>query len=1332
MHLSTAIAKHKNILTILIKLLLCILILTEAFNIFIFHIGKYEQSCKQYDYQNDSLSSESFSGFNKIEQQFFAKGNMLSDITLYIGNDPISNFTVSICDGSKILAVRSINVNEENIVPLNWNTIQLDCKKLSRNKMYTIAITGSELSALKQSESNLYPDIFGKCTANGQELNSIMAVGIHSRYEYFTTGIAVSMLIDSIFAALIVLSLCYTVVKFEKVYASFKEIHSGNAVLYALFFSAYGAFLFCPTNPKLNGVSDFNRTFGIGFIANTDVTKRIDNFSFWFLCFAVTFILLYIFFNHYHTRQLSAEANKALKISKDIIIIADIIIALKAITFFSYEQMTVPAFSYSDYMLFLFALIPEAYIFLHLDKKISTNTYTMLVILGLIISYPISILVSRDFDSGRTLMGIQVIVSLTVIITLNFLKPIFIKSSSESFLSVLTVLFSLIPFSTSLFIEAIPVLNQHSIFISNPIKYYFAAIALGIILCIAAAVFMSAKNKGIRNWKAFVYPALIFGVCCLWCQIPITSVYNADLFESANASILISDFLNYGSIPLVEHYGGHMMSGVWEGLIYYLLNNDSLGAIFTPYAGYIGAVVTLLFYYLIKELWNDDAAVISAVFIPLYSLISYWGLGIFAALGLLLFIRKNSFPRAIFFWFAVIWCCIYRLDLGFSFALGCICALGIYIISEKNIKALKNIALSFLCWAAAGVSIWCIICIVKSIDPIKRLIEFLMLSMSNLTWAYSSIGDSGTAAFSWAYIFIPFAAIICLTAAVFSQKLKKNIDIDIRMFMLVFGFAYIFNFSRGLVRHSLAEGALYVCIWTAYFFLAMFISQIKKEKRLFIPALTGFLLLNSLLVSGNNFTNTSIAAAAASQMEYYTNMWKTDRFADDYGDSPKTAWQQLGGDSSVINRVVWADSLVQEADKYREITDLLLDENETFVDFINKTFVYSALEKKNPVYISQSPLQLSGEFTQEQFVSEIQNVPILFMPFDSTSYLASSALDGIPNVFRNYKVSEYLYQNYTPLCTLDNTFAVWCLKDRYTEMKQRFMSENNDIKSELNALDKLTFNSVRISECTDDTVNIISIGEDPFIDGLRNVLDITPYVGKDLYLHARYESDSNSFFQLFYTTEENEEYSEEKSIVVNTDNKGYASFRIPVTEYSKFRFDIPEGSTVKIFELYASPVNYVLADYGYDGPYLSDNGIDYDYIPYIHNYDICYLPRIWAENDRYNSTENEVITDAICIDGVYSFNLDKSAKAETGNYIKLSFEFNSQNDTADAYLRLGNFSDEKFTPEYFYHFYAENGKHEYLFRVSSDYYWYMDQTNAAVIECSEPLQNISVQILKGD
>lgn len=213
-----------------------------------------------------------------------------------------------------------------------------------------------------------------------------------------------------------------------------------------------------------------------------------------------------------------------------------------------------------------------------------------------------------------------------------------------------------------------------------------------------------------------------------------------------------------------------MMTGVWEAFVYALLNNDFAGATFTPYSGYAAAAIAVLFFLLVKYIWDEDAALLVVLFFPFYSSISYWGLGILTALAAMAYVKKNTYVRAGLFWLACIWCALYRLDLGFAFIFACISALAVYVVFNKNLNALKQLAVTLGIWGVIGLGLWCGVCLAKDINPINRLLEFLYISLSNQNWAHTDIGDISLTRFGFIYILLPFMSVIALLYLVISKK----------------------------------------------------------------------------------------------------------------------------------------------------------------------------------------------------------------------------------------------------------------------------------------------------------------------------------------------------------------------------------------------------------------------------------------------------------------------------------------------------------------------------------------------------------------------------------
>ena len=109
--------------------------------------------------------------------------------------------------------------------------------------------------------------------------------------------------------------------------------------------------------------------------------------------------------------------------------------------------------------------------------------------------------------------------------------------------------------------------------------------------------------------------------------------------------------------------------------------------------------------------------------------------------------------------------------------------------------------------------------------------------------------------------------------------------------------------------------------------------------------------------------------------------------------------------------------------------------------------------------------------------------------------------------------------------------------------------------------------------------------------------------------------------------------------------------------------------------------------------------------------------------------------------GLYHYSIDDSAKGADGNYLKVHLTYNgndldgkikSDDETVDATIRVGKYVDGVFETKYYYTFTVEEGTHDYMFRVSSDYYWYIGETDSVQLECEGQLLDVNMQILEGD
>ena len=994
----------------------------------------------------------------------------------------------------------------------------------------------------------------------------------------------------------------YTIKNFKAAYGAFLKTEKKQGMMYAVYFSFATAFIWNPMAAERTEVTSFKRIIGEGVVNGYDCTRVNTNFTVRFILLVVFFAVFAMFANYVRIIYCTSEMEKVWQFLDQFIVLAMVNIVLRGITYY-YDALPTSdsIFYHSFYLIDFIILIAFAYIILRLDILVSADWYKRFMLCIFCVSYPLSIIISKHWNDGRIQMIGQSGLAVLAIIFIKFCYPKF-KRQICRMDNVLSVC-SLFPLFTSLYIEMIHILNQNKVFVGSPKLYYTVSIVLlGVLflavnyICNRYAVYSFLPTK--------VYPIIVVGITILAFQIPLQGVYDVNLMETANKSILITDFLNFGDIPIVEHYGGHMMSGVWEGIVYGIFNHDYIGAASSPYHEYLlGAILSLIFYYVVMEIWGADMAFWTTLLFPFYNNWRQYGLGVLVCLAILHYFKKLTYMRALIIWLACVWCSLYRLDLGYSFGIACVVTLLVCIFYNRDKKMIKQLTVTFIFTILFFLSLWCVLCVMKQVHPIKRLIEFIQIGLSNLNWGYNGIGDAEKTVYAWHYMFLPISVEICLIYTIFSKQFRKQAGENKWILLIVLGTAYFTNFSRGLVRHSLVEMQLRLIAWSAYLFFAVFISCYKNKNALFLPLFTAFMLMTTLFGSDKNYARISILDTASNELTPILNTW-TEKI-----DDSETVWERIKADKEVVQRVVWSEEINEKVDSFAAVINCILNDDETFLDFMNRTFLYSAVERQNPIYVSQSPLQLSGEYVQEQLnecVQEnIDSIPLAVLP-SYMSEISGVEIDGIANAYRYYKVSEFIYSHYVPLCSVAE-FAIWCLPDRYDQMNEM--------------------------------------------------------------LHS------------------------------------------------------------------LSDTNWSYISYGYDNDEMKDNAGNsvIGNNAKFHAYNLRKLPQIWAEMDEKKAADNDVVLRLNKVEEVYLMegveNIDKSK----GNYLLMTLD-NKGNISADAELIFGINTENGFDERYKYRFTVSEGAHDYIFRISSDYYWYSENIDAVMLwyEGGMEMSESSLKLLQGD
>ena len=847
------------------------------------------------------------------------------------------------------------------------------------------------------------------------------------------------------------------------------------------------------------------------------------------------------------------------------------------------------------------------------------------------------------------------------------------------------------PVLLSLFIEAYNILNQYEVFLPKKSLWGIGIFLICIFSCLIPYYNRSDMLRDSNDAKRWQYPLLVLGVALLTHQAKMQIFSLSELFETSNQGTALFELFSHSEIPIIQNFDAHMLSSEIGNIFYGILNSDPLGAI---YFGYDAApIVYLLFYYLLKELTDNDA--LSLLLVLLFPCkqdycFTYCGMGVLVYLAAVYAYQHRSKRGYILFFIICVLECLYRIDIGFSMAIAAAVILLIFSLFDADRKKLvpKYLA-SGAVVTLLSVAMWTVLCIWKGVSPLSRALEFLNIAQSNTRWAFTEVGDSTQAIFLISYLIVP-AAVAAITLIVFLGKSEKNTKQHMIFAMLAL--SYFLSYSRSLVRHGVFEKMWGFVFWTAALTVAVGMYLIKKRSKfVFVGSWVVMLLLLQLLCNNGNVAGSSLMQAQSSQL------MSTDQRVE-Y--------------SEKVDRVLITDDTKNRYEALKYFLDATLDDDETYLDFTNQTLLYALTDRRKPVYTDQSTCLLGGEYSQLMFIQEIESEDCPYALVRSYQ----DGIDGIPSSVSSYLTSEYLYSHYKPLC-IEAGYQVWVKKDSYEE--KRAIIKN--LMTEFSVID-ITEKYVEGLEPLQTTVNYgngeISLNQtagDPGAMGFEENagLRLAMASNEAILLRLNYSSTVPGLFQCFYTTEEGETFSEDKSVRIDVGEKGVITFTIPCTSFTKLRFDIPDNSgfTIGNIEYSTNTAAVFLKDLTF---------IDYYCEGITHTYSLAELPYIWG---TYDDAESQTVLAEVASDGDFGA---KSLDTGSGNYIEIYTSAQTNGIGTVTVLRPDG------TPAIVVNMNIHEGRNRYLVRVSWDSLWYSGEMDTVHFSSDIETSETDISVLKGD
>jgi hypothetical protein len=1061
-------------------------------------------------------------------------------------------------------------------------------------------------------------------------------------------------------------------------------------------------------------VDSFNRGIGQALINGFDITARVKNMIFYgFFYLPLLFMILYGFVCLF-LRKCKKDIND------------EVYSFINTLTWTALASLVIQLFNRLSSNIFsYFNLIPVSMVILLIiyirffSSKIPFEKFKWCLFTGLLMEIPaivFFIMLGNDFNTSLPSTIFLSMLLFILVILLTVLMIIFYhRKCDDAFCNSFTPLYAA-PIVLSIFLELSNIFNQHQIFITNKIRYS-VLIFLISILCCAGYYLILKRYNGAFETRKWQYPLLIVSFAMLMVQpVMQKTVDKLELFETSNFGSTIAGLFQFGQIPLVDNLGAHMLYDVLGGLLYGWLNNDPIGGIYFSYSIFI-PILYLLYFYLFKKIVNADFAILLIFLFPLTALyeFKYFGLGIILILTALYAYTKENELSMFLFCISCALMCLIRMDLV-MFSISGIITLTLIFVIEKRKEALKRLWIIGFFTGIFILVIYILLCIKQGIQPLARLLEFQDIMASNVSWAYSKVANYSEWYYFLFYLILPSSVMFCIFIVFIKIKKEKQIDSNEKilntkilptdlLIILLLAFSYLANYQRAIVRHNLLEGNLDILFATAPLCICISCYLINKKNINVLSGCLSAIIFLQLICGSTNLTgNTLLQSSLSRQMDL-------------------TLYQEY---NEKIDRVILTDNAYKSLKFFFDNT---LAKNETFFDFTSNTLLYALTEREKPVYTNQSPSQLNTEFSQLTFIHDIENSNCpyaLVMNY-------SKGFDSIPMRVNHYLVSEYLSQNYMPLCTV-GAYQIWAKKDCYEQKKLLVENLLNQLFGELQQIILLDYYSSAFTRIHDTSIEQINGNlqfkngkTDPYVIGFENNSLLKQEMASSNFLitEIEYTSTETGNFQCFYTLKDGESYSEKQSIVTKIDKKeGKFSFFIPCTSNTKIRFDFPNGSVFSIKNMRVDGIKK--EDYNVLTTLYSIKLIDYTSETLPHNYDILYLPYYWGTYDKTKPQTELDLTNNIKAEEPLNLNLS-AIDLSKGNYIEIIADSNTEG-TAKLHVSNDKYGDLINTS-----FNIISGiQNRYLIRISWDSLWYSGLCEKLSLSSDQELKNVSISILQGD
>jgi hypothetical protein len=557
-------------------------------------------------------------------------------------------------------------------------------------------------------------------------------------------------------------------------------------------------------------------------------------------------------------------------------------------------------------------------------------------------------------------------------------------------------------------IHAVDIKSRKSTFILLNFSYLLLASIIYLIFKKKKSL-IHIRVSPIKN--SFIWPALLSVISYFFfAGTPYT--FYPDLFESANPTLCIDRLSNH-QIPFINYLSSHMLS---EQIIPVMHNITHTEAGPMEWISWKGAIlsINLVILFILFRKWFESP-LISILILLIYPF-TQWVIPKEFVIGLipLLFIKPNMENRQNFMLISILLLgVLWKLDSGIA-GIGATTFIFFYLAINRSLNyrgLIFSIGTILLIIGLTFLIIW------KTYPPLLDNFH-LALDYFSSDQAHGRMVLTNWPKdfqFKFHHYLFPFLSVLILLITMFSKKQ------DFISFSLIYSVPfYLFNFQRGLVRHSFTSGtdvhlSSLVYLIFGLFAISLIMPYVNKNAKV-----TG--QNRSIQLSLIFILSTSVTILLFKPGNYFNK--------ESYLHSGIKNVRSLIKDGSIKKE--WTkerdEYLEKNVEPFQKYLDSHFKKDQTFFDFSNHPLLYHLTGRTNPSYFNQFLQNVATVRQQEIIIDQLKDfdIPIVLYSYHPKEWLDMT--DNVPNALRYHLVHQYIKENYTPLGMVNNKI-LWLRND---------------------------------------------------------------------------------------------------------------------------------------------------------------------------------------------------------------------------------------------------------------------------------------------------------------